>query len=161
MKRGLFALFLFGGCFSSLSFAAKMVHHKAKPHKTSQYVGVASWYGRQGKKMANGKPFDRRKFTCASRWLPLGSVARVTNLNSGLTTEVEVTDRGPHVKSRIVDLSEAAANKIGCVRTGLCKVVITKLPVFTEYDSSYTSGRIAPVSYRAHLSATHRFGPAA
>jgi rare lipoprotein A len=142
MKRGLFALFLFGGCFSSLAFGAK-----AKP-QTNQHVGIASWYGKheQGRKMANGKPFDRRRLTCASRWLPLGSMARVTNLNSGLTTEVEVTDRGPHVKSRIIDLSEAAATKIGCIKSGLCRVVITNMPVLVLYEDPLTTGRTTPVS---------------
>src|SRR3989304_3850205 len=62
-----------------------------------QYVGIASWYGKQhqGLKMANGKPFDRRKLTAAAWNLPLGTVLHVVNLKNGKSVVVTVTDRGP------------------------------------------------------------------
>ena len=87
--------------------------------------GAASWYGKheQGRRMANGQRFDRHKFTAASRTLPLGTEIAVTNLKTGLTTVVTITDRGPWVKSRILDLAEAPARYIGC--DGICPVVYT------------------------------------
>ena len=104
----------------------------------AQYVGIASWYGKQhqGRKMANGKPFDRRKFTAAAWNIPLGTVLRVVNLKNGLSVTVTVTDRGPHPRlSRVLDLSEAAAIELDYVDEGLTSVFI--LPVRTgQFESS-------------------------
>lgn len=114
--------------------AAQKAIHKAKsvPNKVHKKVkmrvlGIASWYGRahQGKMMANGKKFDRFKMTCASKLLPLGSFIRVINLENGKSATLEVTDRGPYVGSRILDLSEAAARQLDCIGKGLCKVLYT------------------------------------
>ena len=63
--------------------------------------------------MANGQRFDRTKYTCASRVYPLGTYLRVTS--GGLTVHVRVTDRGPWVKGRVLDLSERAATVL-CIR---------------------------------------------
>ncbi len=94
-------------------------------------VGIASWYGQQhqGKIMANGKPFDSRAFTTASRTLPLGAWIRVFNLRNGRCVDVQVTDRGPNkrLRDRILDLSEAAAKKLGFQRDGLAVVAFVVL----------------------------------
>ena len=96
-----------------------------------QYVGVASWYGKQhqGLKMANGKPFDRRKMTAAAWNIPLGTVVRVVNLKNGNAVNVTITDRGPHPRlSRAIDLSEAAAIELDYIHEGLASVFIIPLP---------------------------------
>ncbi len=99
-------------------------------------VGVASWYGQahQGKIMANGKPFDRRALTAASRTLPLGLWIRVFDLDNGKSVDVQVTDRGPNarLRNRILDLSEAAATRLGFRRKGLAVVKFVPLPAGRE-----------------------------
>ena len=80
--------------------------------------GEASFYGPglHGRKTASGARFDRRRLTAAHPRLPLGSRVVVTNLANGKRVEVEVNDRGPHAKGRAIDLSEAAAQRIGITR---------------------------------------------
>lgn len=84
--------------------------------------GVASWYGKRfkGRIMANGKPFNPAKYTAASRTLPFGTLVKVTNLRNHKTVVVQITDRGPWIPGRVLDLSHGAATHIGC--TGLCRV---------------------------------------
>ena len=102
-------------------------HHVVPKHgkALAAQFGISSWYGKheQGHRMADGERFDRFKFTAASRTLPLGTNILVTNLETGQTAIVTITDRGPWVKDRILDLAEAPAKKIGC--DGLCTVEYT------------------------------------
>ena len=86
--------------------------------------GMASWYGarEQGKRMANGRRFDRNKYTCASKVYPLGTILRVTHNSS--TVYVRVTDRGPWVRGRVLDLSERSASILGIKATGIGYVEI-------------------------------------
>lgn len=103
---------------------------KALQAPKARYVGVASWYGadRQGHKMANGKKFDRRAFTAACWFYPLGTKVRVVNLDNGNAVTVVITDRGPnHRLNRMVDLSEAAAQQLGYIDQGLTRVFV--LPI--------------------------------
>jgi len=88
--------------------------------------GVASWYGGSfhGKQAANGELFDMEALTAAHRTLPLGSVIRVVNLSNGKYLHVRVTDRGPYVNNRILDLSHGAAAQLGMVEGGLSHVRI-------------------------------------
>jgi rare lipoprotein A len=98
----------------------------AKSLKLS-FVGTASWYGKQhqGRKMANGKRFDRQKLTAASWYFPLGTSIRVVNLKNGESVVVTITDRGPNLRlHRIVDLSEAAARRLNYVGQGLTPVFL-------------------------------------
>jgi rare lipoprotein A len=90
-------------------------------------IGEASWYGShfQGRKTADGEKFDMNAFTCAHRTLPLGTWLRVTNLRNHRSAFVRVNDRGPVPTSRIVDLSYAAAHKLGV--SGLAKVKIERV----------------------------------
>lgn len=83
--------------------------------------GIASWYGEQfhGKQAANGELFDMTALTAAHRTLPLGSMVRVVNLTNGKHVRVRINDRGPYVNGRILDLSQAAAVKLGMVQNGL------------------------------------------
>jgi rare lipoprotein A len=86
--------------------------------------GVASWYGGSfhGKQAANGERFDMEGLTAAHRTLPLGSVVRVVNLANGKYLHVRITDRGPYVNNRILDLSRGAAARLGMVEGGLSHV---------------------------------------
>lgn len=86
--------------------------------------GVASWYGESfhGKQAANGELFDMEALTAAHRTLPLGSVVRVVNLVNGKHVHVRITDRGPYVNGRILDLSRGAAARIGMLAGGLSMV---------------------------------------
>ena len=86
--------------------------------------GVASWYGESfhGKQAANGELFDMEALTAAHRTLPLGSVVRVVNLANGKHLHVRITDRGPYVNSRILDLSRGAAAQLGMMEGGLSVV---------------------------------------
>ena len=97
------------------------------PTQNSQ-VGWASWYGKQhhGQKTASGEPFSRWQLTAAHRSLPLGTKVKVTNLRTGQDVVVTINDRGPHGggKRRIIDLSEAAAKRIGLVQRGVEQVQV-------------------------------------
>ena len=112
-----------------------------------RYVGVASWYGKQhqGLKMANGKPFDRRKLTAAAWNIPLGTVLRVVNLKNGNSVVVTITDRGPHPRlSRVIDLSEAAAKELGYIDEGLTSVFISRVPAGRFESAEITAQLIEP-----------------
>jgi peptidoglycan lytic transglycosylase len=87
-------------------------------------VGDASWYGEEfnGKRSSDGEIYDMNKFTAAHRTLPFNSMVRVTNLNNDKSTIVRITDRGPFVANRIIDLSRAAAEEIGAVGPGVVPV---------------------------------------
>ena len=88
--------------------------------------GVASWYGERfhGRQAANGELFDMNSLTAAHRTIPLGSVVRVVNLENGKVVHVRINDRGPYVDGRILDLSRAAAGRLGMAEGGLSKVQV-------------------------------------
>jgi rare lipoprotein A len=95
-----------------------------------EQVGKASWYGpaHQGKETASGETFDQNKLTAAHPTLPLGTKAVVTNLKTGKSVAVTITDRSPSGKGRKIDLSRAAAQKIGMEKAGVAKVKIETKP---------------------------------
>lgn len=88
--------------------------------------GMASWYGEkfQGKLTASGEPYDMEKMTAAHNYLPLGVKVHVTNLSNKKKVAVTINDRGPFVPDRIIDLSRAAAQKLGFIDAGKAKVLI-------------------------------------
>ncbi len=96
------------------------------PAVDEQYreIGVASWYGPNfnGKPTANGELFDKNALTAAHRTLPMPSIVEVHNLDNGRKVIVRVNDRGPFAKDRIIDLSEAAATKLGFRNRGTANV---------------------------------------
>jgi len=96
------------------------------PCKGRPQTGTASWYGKKyhGRKTACGEIFDMHKLTAAHKKLPLGTMVKVTNLKNGKCVVVKVNDRGPFVRGRIIDLSYAAAEKIGMLKDGITKVKI-------------------------------------
>jgi rare lipoprotein A len=87
-------------------------------------VGQASYYSNkfQGRKMANGDRYRKGKLTAAHKTLPFGTKVKITNQQNGKTVKVKITDRGPHSRGRIVDLSLAAANRLDMVDAGTAPV---------------------------------------
>ena len=96
------------------------------PHgkPVSSEVGLASWYGPPyaNRKGADGTIYDQNAMTAAHRTLPMGSIVRVTNLENEQSVVVRITDRGPFVGDRIIDLSLAAAKATGVYRAGVARV---------------------------------------
>jgi len=88
--------------------------------------GIASWYGKKfhGKRTSSGEPYDMYAMTAAHKTLPLPSYVTVKNLRNGREVTVKVNDRGPFVDNRIIDLSYAAAAKLGMLNTGTAPVEI-------------------------------------
>ena len=86
--------------------------------------GVASYYADRfhGRKTASGKRYNKQALTAAHKTLPLGTKVRVTNVRNGETVDVEINDRGPYVKGRVIDLSKAAARELGMVGAGVAQV---------------------------------------
>ena len=110
---------------AALQSAAKKADKTEKTAKFSQ-TGKASWYGPgfHGKKTANGERFDMNTLTAAHRTLPISSRVRVTNLANGKSVVVRINDRGPYHGNRVMDLSKAAAQELGFIRTGTAQVRI-------------------------------------
>jgi rare lipoprotein A (peptidoglycan hydrolase) len=92
-------------------------------------VGLVSWYGPgfHGRRTASGERYNMHAMTCASRDLPFGTLLELTNLANGEKAVVRVNDRGPFYKWRILDLSYAAAKKLGFHRRGQTKVEVREV----------------------------------
>jgi rare lipoprotein A len=99
----------------------------------SSEEGNASWYGNpfHGRRSSNGEVYDMYKLTAAHRTMPFETMVLVTNLNNGKTVTVRITDRGPFVDNRIIDLSQAAAREIDSIGPG---VVPVRLEVLGNVD---------------------------
>src|ERR1700730_18989093 len=104
--------------------AISTTHEVGRPQVT-----VASWYGPgfHGHSTSSGEIYNQQALTAASRTLPIGSHARVTNLRTGKSVVVRINDRGPFVRGRGIDLSHAAARRIGLDHGGLAKVRVPRL----------------------------------
>jgi len=100
-------------------------------------TGIASWYGPpyHNRRGSDGTIYNMKAMTAAHRTLPLGSTVRVTNLETGHSAIVRITDRGPFIKGRIVDLSLAAAKQTDVQRAGLAEVRIEVLDSPAALDS--------------------------
>lgn len=134
------------GCTGSARFTSK--EFKDSNDKTNEISniydskisivqeGVASYYGDQfdGKKTANGEIFNKNELSAAHRTIPLGSIARVTNLKNNKKIIVKINDRGPFVGGRILDLSEKAAKDLDFINDGTTQV---KIEVLKLGDNQY------------------------
>lgn len=112
----------------SASQASEVKEPDSEPKEKIDQTGAASWYGPQfhGKETASGETFNQNELTAAHKTLPLGTEAKVTNVETGKSVNVTINDRGPYVKGRNIDLSRAAAQKIGITKKkGIAKVKIT------------------------------------
>ncbi len=101
-----------------------------KPAANKQ-KGVASYYSKKfnHRKTASGVPLDPNKKTAASKTLPIGTKAEVTNTENGKKTEVVITDRGPYVKDRVIDVTPKAAEELGMKEDGVAKVEVKPVEV--------------------------------
>ena len=110
--------------------------------------GVASWYGRkfQGQKTASGEPYDMFKMTAAHKTLPIPSYVKVTNLANGKSVVVRINDRGPFHSNRIIDLSYAAASRLGLAAKGSGMVEIERVfePPREKDEAAAAATREAP-----------------
>ncbi len=88
------------------------------------FSGIASWYGRDfhGKRTSNGEYYNMYDMTAANKTLPMNTMVKVTNLNNSRSAVVRINDRGPFVRTRIIDLSYAAASRLGVVAHGTAPV---------------------------------------
>ena len=101
-------------------------------------LGLASWYGEgfQGSATASGELFDMNRLTAAHPSLPLGSRIRVTNLTNSKSLVLRVNDRGPNIRGRLLDVSKAAALRLGFLGSGMARVRVRTI--------SYPKGYSAP-----------------
>jgi rare lipoprotein A len=106
--------------------ARKYNKQAAPPPSDYTEEGNASWYGEpfHGRRASNGEIYDMYKLTAAHRTLPFDTIVRVTNLTNGKSTNVRITDRGPFVENRVIDLSMAAAREIESIGPGVVPVRI-------------------------------------
>ena len=108
----------------SLAVIQELEHRFATAKVLRTYSGKATYYSRslEGHKMASGERYDPNRAQAAHRTLPFGTIVRVTNLKSDASVVVRITDRGPYVKGRIIDLSHSAAARIGLIQVGVADV---------------------------------------
>jgi rare lipoprotein A len=123
-------------------------YHVMKSAKGFTQKGIASWYGSKfhGQRTSDGEVYDMHKMTAAHKTLPLPSYVEVTNHNNGRKIVVRVNDRGPFHKGRIIDLSYAAAAKLGVTATGTAPVTIRVVTPDTVNDgaASQASAAVKP-----------------
>src|SRR5208337_2590557 len=107
----------------------------AKP--ISEETGTASWYGApyHNRRGSNGELYNMHAMTAAHRTLPLGSIVRVTNVKTGHSALVRITDRGPFVEGRVLDLSQAAAKKVDVWQAGVAMVRVEVLRAPSSLES--------------------------
>ena len=100
-------------------------------HSGRKQEGKASYYAKHftNRKMADGRKFDPNSDSAASKSLPLGTTAKVTNLQNGKSTTVKVEDRGPYVDGRVVDLAPKAADQLDIKKQGVAPVVVAPVAV--------------------------------
>jgi rare lipoprotein A len=122
MLRVIVSVFYFYGLSTSASAQGPFVQ---EPFER----GLASWYGEpyHGQKAASGEIYDKEQLTAAHRTLPFGTSVRVRRLDGNKSVVVRVNDRGPYVESRIIDLSQAAATKLGMTHLGVLPVILEVL----------------------------------
>jgi rare lipoprotein A len=110
-------------------------------------TGIASWYGEDfhGKLTANGERYNMDALTAAHRTLPLPTIVRVTNLETGKSLRLRVNDRGPYARGRIIDVSRRAADLLGFQRNGTARVRV-------EYEGR---GKVADPTQSADLDPNH------
>jgi len=106
----------------------------------STETGIASWYGApyHGRPAASGEIYDQEQLTAAHRTLPFNTWVEVTNLENEKRVDVRITDRGPFVNGRIIDLSLAAAREIDMVRTGIARVRLKVIDPPAQAQASTT-----------------------
>lgn len=111
--------------------------------------GVASWYGPgfQGRKTANGERFNTNELTAAHKTLPFNTLVKVTNLSNGVSTVVRINDRGPFIRGRIIDLSNAAKNEIQMGGLASVKLELYDPTEEEAEDETEIEENLAPINF--------------
>ena len=119
LPGALAVLILLAGCAGT--------HRPAATPPDLAEVGEASWYGieERGRSTASGEAMDPGALTAAHRTLPFGTIVEVTNMETGVAVHVRINDRGPFVRSRVIDLSHEAARRLGILQKGVAQVRLT------------------------------------
>ena len=122
MGNGSLGMVVAAAMFASACSSSREAVYAFKP-----VTGEASYYGDQyvGRPTASGEAYDPDKLTAAHRTLPFGTRVRVTDIASGRSVVVRINDRGPWRKQRVIDLSRAAASKLGLIRRGIGQVKLS------------------------------------
>ncbi len=117
----------------------------AREGYTTVLRGRASWYGPrfQGRRTSSGERFNRNEYTCAHKTLPFGTRLRVTSLTNGVSVVVRVSDRGPFLHQRIIDLAEIAARPMGLLKAGAAPIVAEVVPTETPLGLTDTPANLA------------------
>ncbi|MGN8116324.1 septal ring lytic transglycosylase RlpA family protein [Labrys sp. 22185] len=113
----------------------------------AETLGTASFYGRElkGRRTANGERFNPAGLTAAHRTLPFGTTLRVTNLRNHKSVVVRVTDRGPHKRGRMIDLSYGAAKAVGMLGMGTTRVSVARIAASSQAsDKGNSPPRLPP-----------------
>ena len=120
-------------CASSPRFVVREAPEVAPSSAAFVEDGIASYYAEEfhGRKTSNGETYDMNDLTAAHQTLPFGSIVKVTNKATGRSVIVRINDRGPFLKDRIIDLSRAAAEKIGMIGSGTAEVHLEILELGT------------------------------
>lgn len=132
-------------------------------------TGQASWYGKDfhNRETASGLDYDMHTFTAAHRTLPIGTIVKVTDQKRGKSVMVCVTDRGPYVRGRIIDLSYAAAKKLDLEKRGVCRVNLEVISdekgqplkpgkaYFVRYGTTGHKDKVGPFKGFADAAAMH------
>jgi rare lipoprotein A len=119
--------------------------HGGIDHSGRKQKGRASYYAHHftNRKMADGNRFDPNSNVAASKSLPLGTTAKVTNLNNGKSALVKVQDRGPHIDGRVVDVTPKVAAQLDMTKAGVTPVVVAPIAV-PQADGAVKLGAGAP-----------------
>ncbi len=129
-----------------LTFCTRLPSPASSPaNRSAVETGVASWYGPgfDGRPTSSREVYDMQAMTAAHPWLPFDTRVRVTNLDNGLAAEVRINDRGPFVGGRVIDLSFAAASRLGMIGPGTARVRLDVLelrrgaPVFVVQAGAF------------------------
>ena len=126
LRFAMLFLLLFASCARKQNTAHKSASMPKPARLGWKQQGIASWYGDpyHGRRAANGEVYDMEAFTAAHKTLPFETWVRVRDLSNKKQTEVRITDRGPFVEGRILDLSKAAAREIDLLGPGISRVKI-------------------------------------
>jgi len=129
-RRFALVLFLLAALAAASGCGARKPVKAVTPKIGQQQRGIASWYGHpyHGRRAANGEIYDMEGFTAAHRKWAFNTWVRVYNLDNGHIAEVRITDRGPFVRGRIIDLSRAAARSVDMLGPGIARVRLEVIP---------------------------------
>jgi rare lipoprotein A len=129
-------------------------YHTLKSNIGYREKGIASWYGKKfhGQRTSSGEPYNMYSMTAAHKTLPLPTYARVTNLNNGSSVIVKINDRGPFHDNRLIDLSYAAATRLGIVGNGTGLVEVEAIdtrrrPSVTQTAAAVSTPETKPALY--------------